>query len=109
MPGPCGRAHSTTSRRSGACPVRVIRPGRRSKDLLVETALGDLEPLGVECLDRVGGPRHESFGILVRLEIGEDPVGERAAIAALGTSDAHTKPEEVLGAEALRDRPEAVV
>src|SRR5580765_301592 len=76
---------------------------------LVEAALRGLEPCGVERLDGLGGARDEPLGVVVRLEIGENVVGERAAVSPLGPADADPQPEEVLGAERLRDRAQAVV
>jgi hypothetical protein len=56
--------------------------------VLIETVLCRLEALGVEGLDRVRRPGDERLGILVRLEVGEHPVCERAPVATLGTADA---------------------
>src|SRR5262245_6255853 len=50
---------------------------------LVEPLLRVFEPLGVEALDRVGGAPDDRLGVVVRVEVGEDVVGERTAIAAL--------------------------
>ena len=61
---------------------RMPRSGDRIPEGSVEAALGRLEALGVERLDRVGGPRDEPIGVLVRLEVGEHVVGERATVAA---------------------------
>ena len=75
----------------------------------VELPLRRVEPLGVERLDRVGGAGDDRRGVLVRLEVGEHVVGERAPVAAPGPADADAQPQEVRRAEVLRDRAQAVV
>ena len=65
----------------------------------VDGALRRLEPLGVEQLDGVGCCCDEAFRVLVRLEVGEHVVRERAGIAAFRPPDADAQAEEVRGAE----------
>src|SRR5688500_9939263 len=76
---------------------------------LVKAALGGLEALAGDRLDCVGGAGHDRLGVVVRREIREHVVGERPWVAALGPAHADAQTEEVLPAELLRDRAEAVV
>src|SRR5581483_4509313 len=75
----------------------------------VHVALSRLEPLRVEQLDRLDGRADDAVAVLVRPEVGEHPVGERAAVAAPRPSDADPDAQEVRGAEHTRDRAQAVV
>src|SRR5581483_3023536 len=122
-PGGLGRPAPT----DGATPARAAAraergearftkraPGRGASRApsgcgLVEAPLGRLEPLGVERLHRLGRPRHDRRDVLVRLEVGEDVIGEVASVAAPGAADADPEAEEVPGAEVLRDRAQPVV
>ena len=72
-------------------------------------ALGRFEPFGVERLDGVGGARDELRRRPRRLEVGEHVVGERPPVAAARPADADPQAQEVLRAEVLDDRPQAVV
>src|SRR5438105_1941678 len=87
------------------------RAGHTRLDVLaaVHRALRLLETLGVELLDRVGGARNEILRVVVRLEVGEDVVGERARIAAPGTADTDAQPEKVGRLQVLCDRAQTVV
>ncbi len=71
-------------------------PAPRRCSAAVDRRLGAVQALGVEGLDGVGGAGHERFGVVVRGEVGEHPVGERARVAALRPSDADAQAEEVL-------------
>jgi hypothetical protein len=51
----------------------------------------------------------QRFGVFVRLEVREHPVGERARIATLGPADSDPKPQELLGLQVLSDRAQPVV
>src|ERR1051325_2221658 len=102
------------ARRGRSPPDPVPQPRETVKHAsvsegLVEPRLRALEPLGVERLDRLGGPGDDRLGVLVRLEVREDEVGQRARIAAAGPTDADAQAEKVLRPEVLRDRAEAVV
>src|SRR6185312_16265266 len=63
----------------------------------------------VERLDRVRRTGNEPLGILVRLEVGEHPVGERPPVAAARPSDADAEAQEVLRAELLGGGAKPVV
>ena len=75
----------------------------------VEALLRALEALGVQGLDGVGGAPHETPRIVVGSEVGKDVVGGRATVAATRAADADAQAEEVLTAESLGDRAQAVV
>ena len=70
---------------------------------LVEARLDALEPLGVERLDGLGSAADESLGILVRLEVGEDVVGEITPVAPARPPHADAQPQEVGRPEVLGD------
>src|ERR1051325_10992519 len=78
-------------------------PGRGPEPSLapVDRGLRALDPFAVELLDGVGGAGDERLGGVVRLEVREDVVGERARVAAVRPADTDAKPEEVLCAELL--------
>ena len=102
-----GRRWVDTSEAAAArSPVTLSADGvgRSAYPGPVEAALRRLEPLRVERLDRVGGARDDPLGVLVRLEVGEHPVGERAAVAAAGPADADAEPQELLRPEVPGDR-----
>ena len=75
----------------------------------MNAALGGLETLAGDRLDRVGRARDDRLGVVVRVEVREHVVGERTRVAAPGPAHADAQTEEVLRAEFLGDRPEAVV
>ena len=75
----------------------------------VDRALRLLDAFGVELLDRVGGARDESLCVVLRLEVGEDVVRERARIASLRAADPDAQAQEVRRLQVLRDRAQAVV
>src|SRR5581483_4706616 len=72
-----------------------------------EEALRDR--LGDEAFDGVGGALDERAGVVVRLEVREDVVRERARVAALGPTDADAQAREVLRLQMLRDRAQPIV
>src|SRR6476659_3894843 len=76
---------------------------------LVDETLRRLEPLGIEELDGVGGARDDLLRVVLRLEVRENVVSERARVPTAGTSDADAEPEEIGGTELLCDRAQAVV
>ena len=98
---------------TGACAIRCTRAcaggWRRTRAAAVDRALGRLEPLGVERLDGVGGPRDEPFGVLVRLEVGRARSRRAARGRRVRPPDADAQAQEVGRAEVLRDRAQAVV
>src|SRR4051794_31580034 len=88
-------------------------PSRRAcgplRAAAVDRALRGLEALGVEQLDGVGGLANKAVGILVRLEIGEDPIGEGPRVAPLRPPNADAQPQELGRREVLRNGADAVV
>jgi hypothetical protein len=75
-------------RRNNAVPPGRATTSEFRQTLLVETRLGHLQPVAHEHLDRVGGPLHEHFDVLVGLEGREHVVRDRPAVAAARSADA---------------------
>ena len=76
---------------------------------LVEAALGLVEPLANEQLDRVRRPSDDPVPILVRIEGRQDVVGDIARVAPARPPDADAEPKEVLAAERLGDGTQPVM
>ena len=90
----------------------MVAPGKWLVTLdlaAVDGALSLFEALGVELLDRIGRARDQVLRVVVRLEVGEDVVGEGARIAALGSADADSQSQKVRRLQVLRDRAQALV
>ena len=79
-PGRRRRSPGAAARRGPARRARTASSGRRWS---IDAPLRGLEPVRVERLDGVGGAVDDRVRVLVRLEVGEHPVGELAGIAAL--------------------------
>ena len=76
---------------------------------LVEAALGLVEAVARQRLDRVGGAADERLGVVLGRERREHVVGDRPAVAAPGTADADADAQELGRAERLPDRAKPVV
>ena len=85
------------------------RTRRRRALELVEAALGLVEAVARQLLDRVGGTADERLDIVLGRERREHVVRDRTAVAATGTADADANAEELGRAERLPDRPQPVV
>src|ERR671910_2577289 len=85
-------------------PGNIVAP-----QLLVKTSLSRLEAVAGDRLDRVGRAGHDRLRVVVRLEVREHVVGERARVATLGAAHTDSQAEKLLRAELLCDRPEPVV
>src|SRR5262245_28345864 len=75
----------------------------------VEAALGLVEAIPDEYVDRVRGPRDDALRVVLGVERRQHIVRDASAIAAARTSDTDPHPEKLLRPQPLRDRPEAVV
>src|SRR5205085_7550319 len=75
----------------------------------VESASGFVETTGGEGFDRVSRPAHDCSDVGELIEVGEDIVRDRPAVAPLRPADADAQAQEVLSSERLRDRAQAVV
>ncbi len=106
LPCPCGqRTQDVITRVRPDC--RTCAPidsqSGYSRIVSVETALGLVETLAYEQLDRVGGPSHDAVSILMRIEGRQDVVGHVTRISPTRPSYADAEPKEVLAAECLGD------
>ena len=70
----------------------------------VELRLRLLQAFGVQRLDCVRRARDDRVRVLVRIEVRQDVVGERARIAALRPADADAQSQKVLRLQVLGDR-----
>src|SRR5579862_8070655 len=107
MPGaisPLGRSAKATGRcslaaRSAPRSREGSGAGFTNGERSVEAPLGRFEAFGVERLDRVCGARDDPGGVLVGLEVRQNVVSQRAAIAPPGAPHSDPEPHEVVRAE----------
>ena len=75
----------------------------------VEALLGGLEAFARDRLDCVCGFRDQRLDVDLGVEVGEDVVRDRAAVASARSPDSDSQAKEVLRPERRRDRAQPVV